>query len=187
LSYQPGNDSWAVVPNLDWGKRSYVGCVQTDSLLFLFGGLDSVGQILTSAERIHLNDFTTDILADFPSIPRKGGVSFLVQNDLYYSTGVSTDTRFNETWKLSAVASIDELSINQFDVFPNPATIEINIQGTKVIESVELLDVSGQVQSSHQVNSTKFKLSLNHFSSGYYFLKVLSEGAEQIEKVFISN
>jgi hypothetical protein len=153
----------------------------------LFGGLSETNQILVSTERIQLTDFTTDILADFPSIPRKGGISFLVQNDFYYSTGISTDTRFNETWKLSAVASIDELSTNQFDVFPNPATIEINIHGNKVIESVELLDVYGKVQSSNQVNSTKFKLSLNHFSSGYYFLKVLSEGAEQIEKVFISN
>jgi hypothetical protein len=56
----------------------------------------------------------------------------------------------------------------------------------KIIKSVELFDVYGQVQSSNQVNSTKFTLTLNHFSSGYYFLKVLSEGTEQIEKVFIS-
>jgi len=187
LKYDSNLDSWSVVPNLNWGTRSYIGHTQTDSLLFLFGGLSETNQILVSTERIHLTDFTTDILADFPSIPRKGGVSFLVQNDLYYSTGVSTDTRFNETWKLSAVASIDELSTNQFDVFPNPATIEINIHGNKIIESVELFDVYGQVQSSNQVNSTKFTLTLNHFSSGYYFLKVLSEGTEQIEKVFISN
>jgi N-acetylneuraminic acid mutarotase len=187
LKYDSNLDSWSVVPNLNWGTRSYIGHTQTDSLLFLFGGLSETNQILVSTERIHLTDFTTDILADFPSIPRKGGVAFLVQNDLYYTTGVSTDTRFNETWKLSAVASIDELSTNQFDVFPNPATIEINIQGTKVIESVELLDVSGQVQSSNHVNSTKFTLTLDQFSSGYYFLKVLSEGTEQIEKVFISN
>ncbi len=38
LSYQPSSDSWSAVPNINWGTRSYVGCDQTDSLLFLFGG-----------------------------------------------------------------------------------------------------------------------------------------------------
>jgi len=187
LSYQSDNDSWADVPNLVWGTRSYVGYAQTDSLLFLFGGLDSSGQILTSAERIHLSDFTTDFLPDFPSVARKGGVAFLVQNDLYYTTGVSTDTRFNETWRLDNVAVLDEVSSIQFHIFPNPARLEINMIGNKVIGSVELLDVYGNVQSSNQVNSTQFTLTLDHFSSGYYFLKVIFEGNEQIEKILISN
>jgi N-acetylneuraminic acid mutarotase len=185
LSYQSGNDSWAVVPTLDWGKRSYVGCTQTDSLLFLFGGLDSTGQILTSAERIHLSDFTTDFLPDFPSIARKGGMAFLVQNDLYYTTGVSTDTRFNETWRLDNVAELDEVSSFEFQVFPNPSSTEITIKANEPIVSIEILDELGRLQFAEKINATHFQFSANFLEAGNYFVKITTKSGERIEKFVV--
>lgn len=185
LSYQSGNDSWAVVPNLVWGTRSYVGYAQTDSLLFLFGGLDSVGQILNSAERIHLSDFTTDVLPDFPSVARKGGVAFLVQNDFYYTTGVSTDTRFNETWRLDNLAVLDEVSSFQFQVFPNPCSSEITIKANEPIVSIDILDEFGRLQFAEKINATHFEFSANFLESGNYFVKITTENGEQIEKLVV--
>jgi N-acetylneuraminic acid mutarotase len=185
LSYQPGSDSWSAVPNLHWGTKSYVGYAQTDSLLFLFGGLDSTGQILTSVERIHLSDFTTDLLPDFPSVARKGGVAFLVQNDLYYTTGVSTDTRFNETWGLDNVANLEEVKLFDIEIFPNPCSTELTIEAFEPIISIEIIDELGRILFTEKINATHFQLPTFFLVSGNYNIRVKTENYERIEKLVI--
>jgi N-acetylneuraminic acid mutarotase len=186
LNYQPSSDSWTAVSNLSWGTRSYVGCAQTDSLLFLFGGLDSTGQILTSVERIHLSDFTTDLLPNFPSDARKGGVAFLVQNDLYYTTGVSTDTRFNETWRLDNVAYLEEVTSFQFQIFPNPCSTEMTIKASEPIISIEIMDELGRILFKEKINAIYFQLLTSFLKSGNYFVKIETENYELMEKLVIN-
>jgi N-acetylneuraminic acid mutarotase len=185
LKYDSNLDSWSVVPNLNWGTRSYIGHAQTDSLLFLFGGLSETNQILVSTERIHLNDFSVEILADFPSIPRKGGVSFLVQNNFYYSTGVSTDTRFNETWQLANVSALKEITSFKVQIFPNPSSTEITIEATEPILSIEIIDELGRLQFAEKINNTHFNFSTNLLESGNYFVKIKTENGERIEKLVV--
>jgi N-acetylneuraminic acid mutarotase len=175
LKYDFNVDSWSVVANLNLGTRSYVGHAQTDSLLFLFGGLSETNQILVSTERIHLNDFSVDILADFPSDPRKGGISFIVQNDLYYATGVSTDTRFNETWRLQSVASIDENSLWDIQIYPNPVSSELNIKSNQKIKQIEIYDVLGRICFNQEIYSNSAMLDLNQLQKGNFIIKVKSE------------
>jgi hypothetical protein len=163
-----------------------VGYAQTDSLLFLFGGLDSTGQILTSVERFHLSDFTTDVLPDFPSVARKGGVAFLVQNDFYYTTGVSTDTRFNEMWRLDNVAELDDISSFQFQVFPNPSSSEITIKANEQFVSIEILDELGRILFREKINSPYFQLLTSFLESGNYFVKITTENGERIERIIIN-
>lgn len=59
---------------------------------------------------------------------------FLFLNDLLYTTGVSTDTRFNETWRLEQVAQLTEESAIRFKIFPNPSSTEITIQDSAPIK-----------------------------------------------------
>lgn len=185
LKYDSNLDSWSVVPNLNWGTRSYIGHAQTDSLLFLFGGLSETNQILVSTERIHLNDFSVEILADFPSIPRKGGVSFLVQNNFYYSTGVSTDTRFNETWQLANVSALKEITSFKVQIFPNPSSTEITIEATEPILSIEIIDELGRLQFAEKINNTHFHFSTNLLESGNYFVKIKTKNGVWIEKLVV--
>jgi N-acetylneuraminic acid mutarotase len=175
LSYLTNTDSWSVVANLNWNPRSHVGSTQTDSLLFLFGGVDSTSQILTSSERVHLTDFSMDLLPDFPSVARKGGIAFVVQNDLYYSTGVSTDTRFNETWKLVDVASFLLPAKSTFKVFPNPSSEKISISG--IPESIygtqaTLSEINGQYIRNFTVTPGDQIFDVSDFKKGLYLLKI---------------
>jgi len=185
LIYQSQADTWTILPNLNLGQRSYVGHVQTDSLLFLFGGLTETNQILVSTERVHLNDFTSDILANFPSVPRKGGITFLVQNDLYYSTGVSTDTRFNETWKLSSVASLNENGISDIQIYPNPVTSDLYIVSNQIIKKIEIYDAFGRICLKHETEENQIQLNLDHLEKGNYLIHVISDNQMTIRTLLI--
>ena len=187
LKYDFNVDSWIVLPNLNWGTRSYVGHSQTDSLLFLFGGLSETNQILVSTERIHLNDFSVDILADFPSVPRKGGISFIAQNDLYYATGVSTDTRFNETWILQSVASIDDYSISDIQIYPNPVKSELNIKSNQIIKQIEIYDVFGRRCLSQEVGDNYAQIILDGLVQGNYNIRILTMNEVKVKKFVFLN
>lgn len=175
LKYDVVSDVWQIVPNLNLGKRSYVGYTQTDSLLFLFGGVDSTGQILTSVERINLSDFSINQLSNFSSIPRKGGASFLVSNDLYYSTGVSTDTRFNETWRLSNVTLTNELNNEKLIIFPNPASDKIVVSSSSNLiigKDLIIQDLSGKSLLYEVINSKHQHIDISDLKNGVYIMTI---------------
>ena len=175
LKYDVVSDVWQIVPNLNLEKRSYVGYTQTDSLLFLFGGVDSTGQILTSVERINLSDFSINQLSDFSSIPRKGGASFLVNNDLYYSTGVSTDKRFNETWRLSNVTLTNELNNEKLIIFPNPASDEIVVSSSSNLiigKNLIIQDLSGKSLLYEVINSKHQNIYISDLKNGVYIMTI---------------
>jgi N-acetylneuraminic acid mutarotase len=172
LSYQSTTDTWSIVPNLNLGEKTYVGNAQNDSLLFLFGGVTPSNQLLTTTERLHLSDFTLDILPDFTGVARKGGCAFLVQNDLYYTTGVSTDTRFNETWRLANITDLAELSGIELNIYPNPTSTDLTIICNELIESILITDMLGRKVSGMVVNDTHFRVDTGLLPTSSYFISV---------------
>jgi hypothetical protein len=134
---------------------------------------------------VHLNDFTSDILANFPSVPRKGGITFLVQNNLYYSTGVSTDTRFNETWKLSSVASLNENGISDIQIYPNPVTSDLYIVSNQIIKKIEIYDAFGRICLNHETEENQIQLNLDHLEKGNYLIHVISDNQMTIRTLLI--
>ena len=172
LNYTPESDTWQIEPNLNLGERSYVGCAQNDSLLFLVGGLTPSNQLLTTTERIHLNNFTIDLLPDFTGIARKGGCAFLVQDDLYYTTGVSTDTRYNETWRLTNVTSVSERSGLELCLYPNPTNSGITIQCDESITILHITDILGKKVFEVEVHDTQFHLATTMLPDSRYIINI---------------
>jgi len=71
----------------------------------------------------------------------------------------------------------------QFQVVPNPATNQVNIQFKNNVESfeqIELINLSGQTMKSTTTQST---LYLNDVPQGAYFIKVTSNAGVWIEKL----
>jgi N-acetylneuraminic acid mutarotase len=172
LSYQSTTDTWSVVPNLNLGEKTYVGYAQNDSLLFLFGGVTPSNQLLTSTERLHLSDFTLDILPDFTGVARKGGCAFLVQNDLYYTTGVSTDTRFNETWRLANVTELVELSGIELNIYPNPTYSGVTLKCNEPMTSIQITDIFGKKVFEVEVHDTYFYLETSVLPVSRYIVTI---------------
>jgi hypothetical protein len=90
----------------------------------------------------------------------------------------------------SLSAKDEEISTNDFVIYPNPANQEINVKfKSKEKEmKVEIIDTKGSLVLSKRINSSNEnyneKLNISHFSSGIYFIKISGKG-KSLSKTFI--
>jgi hypothetical protein len=85
--------------------------------------------------------------------------------------------------KLTLLTGIDEETNNLFlNISPNPATTEIRIEKANGrIESIEIYDVLGQLQTSNLKPQTN-KVDVSSLSPGIYFVKMKSKEGERVAK-----
>ncbi|MCS3870180.1 hypothetical protein J3D55_003096 [Chryseobacterium ginsenosidimutans] len=90
----------------------------------------------------------------------------------------------------SLSAKDEEISTNDFVIYPNPANQEVNVKfKSKEKEmKVEIMDAKGSLVLSKKINSSNEnyneKLNISHFSSGIYFIKISGKG-KSLNKTFI--
>lgn len=84
---------------------------------------------------------------------------------------------------------LNEQQIEPFSCHPNPAQDWILIKGEKPIESYSLSDLSGNYIAKRQVEhpSNKLQFSVSELSNGAYFLNIVSENKNYVQKLFISH
>lgn len=168
--YDPILDEWSIFQALTLGERSYVGSVQKDSCLYLFGGLDPNGQSLTSFEKINLNLFNIEYLPDFNSNPRKGSVCFSHEGDFYVCTGIAGNIRLKETWKIEDVMYSKLIDEQMVQIFPIPTSDELflKVDPLCIGEYIYLMDARGSVVFKHRIQTNQDKLTLSHLPKGHY-------------------
>ena len=105
------------------------------------------------------------------------------------SGGVFTD---GETKAFrSGTAGLEELAIEGFNVYPNPASSIVNVafQASNADYTVSLLDIQGRVLSSTSYSNLSdaqvIEVPVSGLSAGNYFVKVVSNDAMSIQKVAI--
>lgn len=170
-TYNPGN-GWNVVSNYTHAGRAYTSYTQADSLAYLLGGIDTLNVIDTNFEVLNLKNFTSINSTPFPDVPRKGCMSFCNNSKFYFTTGVSTTTRFNETWKIDLTIGLDEFEkTKSIMVYPNPTQETIFISSKEqTISSLKILDLSGKIVFDESYNSNTISLKPEHLSKGLYIL-----------------
>ena len=62
----------------------------------------------------------------------------------------------------------------QINIFPNPAHQELNIDGLKINQRLDLLSVDGKFLGSYDSNGSTMKLDLKHLLPGIYLLRLVS-------------
>jgi len=71
---------------------------------------------------------------------------------------------------------IEELAGIPINVYPNPATDVLNIETDMDIESVTILNTTGQIVFQDQVNQNGTSIDLSNLQKGIYFVRMESEG-----------
>jgi hypothetical protein len=72
---------------------------------------------------------------------------------------------------------IGELGDDEFAVYPNPAIDEINIESDSKINTIILLNVTGQqVVKIDKVNNDHYILNMSNYQPGVYFLRINKDG-----------
>jgi len=77
----------------------------------------------------------------------------------------------------------EEFVANKAVLFPNPTSSIITINSNKIIKRIELYDSLGRVLVSKIVESNQSSLDLSNYSNGIYFVKIITDNSEKIEKI----
>jgi hypothetical protein len=85
------------------------------------------------------------------------------------------DDNIIEIFNPNYVSGIKEQTAhNQILVYPNPTHNQLNIRGALIRKgcNVKVVDISGKIVLSEQVQTPSFKLDVSTITSGLYFIKV---------------
>src|SRR5690606_4350324 len=135
--------------------------------------------------------FTWESLTSLPADGRRGGISFVVNNQFYYTTGINSETeRLRETWKYTNLTAVSELSLkNGIGLYPNPAGefVGVEIQAADNSTSTIIIsDTNGKMLDKTKFTGAHTILDITRLPSGMYFMKIFtSNGAILTEKLLI--
>ena len=111
----------------------------------------------------------------------------LVDGTTYYASqtinGIESKERLAVTAKLNGDLSTPDFVLPNFKLYPNPVLQNLTINNTSVIDEIEIYSVSGTTILSKKINSEHSEIDLSHVASGFYFLKVISEGQTKTVKI----
>ena len=75
-------------------------------------------------------------------------------------------------YKSDTALSIDKLSVNEFNYYPNPTFRFITLNAQKNIEQIELYNLLGQQIMIKQPNVSTYQMNVSTLKTGVYFMKV---------------
>lgn len=87
-----------------------------------------------------------------------------------YSVNVSNACAASQTQTVEVMlcTGVIENEINQFSLFPNPATDEVNIKSDKEFKSILVFDFSGKLVKMIEVNSFETSVNVSDLAKGFY-------------------
>lgn len=186
--YNPNTDQWSVAPSMPGvgrnagicfaiGNSAYVG-LAADKNLYQFDG---------STETWNTN---VNNVAQYPGQAIGGciGVSIL-GNPSYGYVGLGANPyntniyRYSPDPKYPSSSFIGILNNNEFNLYPNPFINEININSTKPINEIQVVNIFGESLLKYEVaNQYKdINFNLEDLKSGVYFLII--DGVQRIKIV----
>lgn len=175
-SYNPIFDTWNLETNPGISPSCYIGSAQKDSLVLIYGGLDPTNTMQTTLNRLDISNWNLTSLPDFTDDPRKGVMSFLVDDDFYLTCGVSQTQRLNETWKIIDILEVDQSEVPEFSMSPNPCSDHLNLRLLSPNNSqMYIYALEGKVvKIIHLAGSTIQEVNLSDLKSGTYFIRINS-------------
>jgi hypothetical protein len=82
------------------------------------------------------------------------------------------------------IGATDAFSLNQIKVYPNPAQNQWNFAaGDMVIDRIDIMDVTGKIVFTFQVNASEAVVNAEGFAPGMYFAKLTSGAAAKTVKL----
>ncbi|MBQ20710.1 MAG: hypothetical protein CMD31_08130 [Flavobacteriales bacterium] len=102
---------------------------------------------------------------------------------------VATDSvgcqNYSDTVNVTIVG-INEIANNQFNIYPNPVQHELTIEGIEEpISSIIIKNSNGQlVYSNNNISAKIYTINTTHFSSGVYFVSLISFKNTLVYKLF---
>ena len=78
-----------------------------------------------------------------------------------------------------------QINIQKIHVYPNPARDRVRIQGSLVLRTIEIYDVSGRLMISETMDGLNTDINLAQLNAGLYILKCVSIDGTIAGKSFV--
>lgn len=184
ISYQfPANSS--VIANETIYLASNVSVFQSKYGMKAFGqftrNLSNSTQKLVLADGFGNTIDEVEYLDNTPwptSADGDGSYLELIRNDL--------DNSLASSWKASddVNLSTNQLSFNtEINIYPNPLHSILNINAKENLQQLVIIDISGKMVKTYNVNANQIQLDLSDLSKGFYFLKISNTSGSYLEKL----
>lgn len=152
----------------------------TSSILIYTGCVgNEIGIFHTNSKVLHLFNKSTGALTqsiNFPenaTVPSYHARHFAFTNDLVWMFSSNTNKWIAYDIFDNSADISNEIKINQFQVFPNPATDRLDIKSSKQTTAV-IMSANGTIQATVEINNDS-TINVSTYSPGVYFIRT-SEG-----------
>ena len=81
---------------------------------------------------------------------------------------------------------IDAADFSAFELFPNPATSMVTLQGLVAGDAVTVVDLHGRTVASFQANDNAMQLDVSAFARGLYFVRVTGGASSSVRKLVLT-
>jgi hypothetical protein len=98
---------------------------------------------------------------------------------VYYFGQISSDTIY------ALIYGIDELGVNQCNIFPNPSWGIIKIEAANKINSIQIFDNQGKIVITKALNQKKTQIDVSRFEQGIYFISLEIEEKTILRKIVV--
>lgn len=137
---------------------------------------------------IDLNDSITSMKPWYQPLmqidPMENRLVFVARGSQQGSPGILYEAKIPEFTNQSIGSSHEHIS--QVNIFPNPTQAVLNIKAESRLESVEIMDIQGQlVAYKEKLNSHLIRLDLSALTKGTYLVKVNTVSGNRIEKIIL--
>lgn len=187
--YNYVSDSWSLIPNITLPARNYIGTAVGNKKVCLYGGQDSLNAVTNDLYVFDPADSSLINLAGIPTVGRKGGMAFSLNNSFYITTGLDTNqTRVKETWKYMDVVGIKESFKNNttIAVFPNPASDVITLKAKEhTFSPGSMIQITNQLGENVKTMPYNERVSVSGLKNGIYFLTVTEKNSTGLLTKFV--
>lgn len=172
-AYNTNTDTWAAVPGIQLPAKRYVGTAVCGNGTGLYGGQDSLGNIINELMVFDPLDNSLTWKSGIPTFGRKGGMAFSLNGWFYTTTGVTNSARVKETWKAVNMVGVEEKQeSDHIRLYPNPSEDFIHLSGTTSAREgavMELYNSLGALVLSEPFSET---LDVSLLQRGMYVLLI---------------
>jgi hypothetical protein len=148
-----------------------------DNQLYTFHGAGHVPYFGTTTTAQAYMDTTVNFYRDF--LVRQLGctqtalqpANNMAQEAVLYSATYCDGSPVNET---CGIASLAELELPEFLLYPNPASNEIRVELNKEsVYTISVLDLSGRMLFTNDFNQSSVQIDITGLSAGNYIVRVV--------------
>lgn len=111
------------------------------------------------------------------------GDTFENDAEIYFDFNAPIITNNYSTEVVDENLSLNDNTLVEFQLYPNPFNTSFNIKGQQIIESLKVVSISGKMIKSLEVNENNVEVDMENFGSGIYFVEIETARSKEVFKV----